>query len=74
MTTITVLPGQSIFDIAIMSYGIAERAYDIAMANGINITDDVEGVALMIPELEKNKKTVEYYTINSIKPATNLSE
>jgi len=74
MNTITPLPGQSIFDIALMTCGIAEAAYDIALANDINITDSVEGVALAIPgSIEKNKKVVEYYAINLIEPATELN-
>jgi hypothetical protein len=70
MTNITPLPGQSIFDIALMTYGIAEAAYDIALANDIDITDDVEGKLLDIPNGVKNKKVTEYYAINSITPAT----
>lgn len=71
MTIITALPGQSIFDIALMSTGVAEAAYDIALANGIDITDSVVGKPLTIPaNVEKNKRVVEYYTINLVKPAT----
>jgi len=70
MTTITPFPGQSIFDIALMTCGIVEAAYDIALASGVSITANVEGKSLMIPGVEKNKRTVEYYAINLIKPAT----
>jgi hypothetical protein len=73
MTTITPLPGQSIFDCALMVCGITESAYDIALAAGVSVTDNVEGMELAVPEgVEKNKKVVEYYSINSIAPATNL--
>jgi hypothetical protein len=70
MTTMP-LSGQSILDIALMTCGMVEAAYDIALANDIDITDNVEGKLLVIPaELTKNKKVVEYYTINEVKPAT----
>ena len=69
---ITVRSNQSIFDIAMMTCGIAEVAYDIALANNVSITDNMVGKTLVIPEVIKNKKIVEYYTINSITPATDL--
>ncbi len=75
MTTITVLSGQSMFDIALMTCGIAEAAYDIAMANGVSITGtgNVEINSLTVPEsIEKNKRVVEYYAINSLSPATDF--
>jgi len=75
MRTITPLSGQSIVDVALMTCGTAEAAYDIALANNVDITDNVEGKLLVIPlEVEKNKKTVEYYTINEIKPATYFTD
>ncbi|MCL2290818.1 MAG: hypothetical protein FWC34_09000 [Bacteroidetes bacterium] len=74
MTTITPLFGQSIFDIALKTCGIAEAAYDIALASGVSITDNVEGDLLVVPEVEKNKRIVEYYAINSISPATDYQE
>jgi hypothetical protein len=75
MTTITVLSGQSIFDIALMTCGVAEAAYDIALANNVDITDNIEGKVLVIPDaLEKNKKMVDYYTVNKIAPATDFED
>ncbi|MDR0206048.1 MAG: hypothetical protein LBI45_02160 [Bacteroidales bacterium] len=73
MRTISPLSGQSIFDIALMTCGVAEMAYDIALANEVGVTDDVENILLVIPEdAEKNRKVVEYYTINSVTPATDI--
>ena len=75
MTTITPLSGQSIFDIALITCGAAEAAYDIARSNNISITDDIEGVELTIDDnMVINKKVVEYYMINNIKPATTWQE
>jgi hypothetical protein len=71
MTTITALSGQSIFDIALMTCGAVEAAYDIAIANNVEMTYNVEGKLLVIPAaVEKNKRVVEYYAINGIMPAT----
>jgi len=68
---IVVQSNQSIFDIALMACGAVGAAYDIALANNVDITDNVEGKLLVIPlELAKNKRVVEYYTINTVAPAT----
>ena len=73
MTIIVPLSGQSVFDIALMTCGIAETAYDIALASSISITGNVEGKLLTVPEtVEKNKRAVEYYAINSVTPATDF--
>ncbi len=63
---------QTIFDIAIQACGAADAAYDIAMLNGLNITDDIAGFDLIIPKVI-NEQIVTYYSKNGIKPATGLS-
>lgn len=72
--TFKVLNNQSLFDIAIQTLGSAEAAFDIALANNISITDDLEvGQTLQIPQAVTDyvrKQTVNYYKINDIKPAT----
>jgi hypothetical protein len=71
---VKVLNNQSLFDIAIQTLGSAEAAFDIALANNLSITDDLEvGHLLQIPQQTSDyvkKQTVEYYRINGIKPAT----
>jgi len=68
---IVVLNNQSLFDIALMVSGSAAAAFDIALENGISLTDDLEsGQVLKFSGAPVNKKTVDYYTVNGIIPAT----
>jgi len=71
MTTATPLSGQSIFDVALMTRGIAEAAYDIAVDNSVSVTDDVVGLDLTVADnISANKRVVEFYSVNKISPAT----
>jgi LysM repeat protein len=68
------LNNQSLLDIAIQEMGSAEAAFDIALANNIGVTDDLQvGQTLQIPQSTNDyvrKQIVNYYKINNIKPAT----
>jgi hypothetical protein len=67
-----VLDGQSIFDIALIACGDATAAYQIAILNNINITDDLTpGQELIVPDVV-NQDVVTYYANNSLSPATAL--
>ena len=68
-----VLDGQTLLDIAIQLCGSAEAAYDIALLNGLCISDDlVVGRELMIPDV-LNKQINSYYTSKDLRPATGIS-
>lgn len=61
---------QSIIDFAIQHCGAPEMAFDVALANGISITDElVAGDHLLIP-LVINQPVVDYMSKNKVKPAT----
>lgn len=69
-----VLEGQTIFDVAIQECGSAEAGYDLAMLNGISVTDDLTaGQELLVPEAT-NKQIKAYYSQKNIKPATAYRE
>lgn len=70
MTTVTVLDRQSIFDIAIQHCGAAEAAYDIALLNGISITDELPVNSLIQKPDVIDKTIVDFYLQNNIIPAT----
>lgn len=59
MREVTVLNGQTVFDIAIQSCGDVSMAYDIALLNGIDVFADLEpGMKLNVPDtgiFEENK-------------------
>lgn len=64
--------GQSLFDISIIFLGDAMQAYDIAKANGKDVTAELPaGTELIIPEsIEANKQIVDYYASKRLNPAT----
>jgi len=62
---------QSLLDIALQYTGSAETALDIALANGISLSDDLEpGATLTLPDSQGNRAMTQYYTVNNIMPAT----
>ena len=66
--------GQSLIDIAIQECGSAEAAIQIAVENGLSVTDDLAtGTILIVPEAS-NKAVAAYYAAHSIKPATQVAE
>lgn len=74
MSTATVIDGQSLFDIAIVKCGSPESAYNIAMLNGIALTDALPvGTVLILPAVVKKDMSA-YFTDKGINPATSLTE
>ena len=67
-----ILHNQSILDIAIQHTGTVENSFDIAIANGLSISDALSaGLSLDVPEgLQKNTDVYSYYLAKDIKPAT----
>jgi len=70
MTQVTVLNGQTLFDLALQCCGDTGAAYDIAVLNDIEVTSyPAAGTVLAVPD-PYNKKVYNHYTTNNIKPAT----
>ncbi|MBQ6082974.1 MAG: hypothetical protein IJK92_01295 [Bacteroidales bacterium] len=70
MRQVKVLNGQTVFDVAIQNCGSVDAAYDIAILNNIEVTSYPEsGTVLSVPD-PIDKKVVQYYQQNEIKPAT----
>ncbi len=66
---------QSLLDIALQHTGSAETALDIALANGISLSDNLEpGATLTLPDTQGNKAMAQYYTVNNIMPATGVDD
>ena len=73
---VTAKNNQSLFDMAVQTLGSAEAIFDIAIANGISITDDLTvGQTLQITHKSdySQRRTAAYYSINGIMPATAIS-
>jgi len=68
-----VLQGQTLIDIAIQELGSAEGAFELAVLNGLSVTDDLDpGRELQLPAVV-NRSIAEYYANKGIKPATSES-
>jgi len=64
------LQGQSFFDIAIQELGSIESVYDLAVLNGLSVTDELEvGMDVLLPPVS-NKSIANFYSNKLIKPAT----
>ena len=76
MNTITVIKHQSLFDIAIQTYGTIEGIFSLCLENDIAITDELEpGRVLNVPKFDgANNEIVEYYKARNIKPATGITQ
>ena len=66
--TITRTNRQSIFDVALQYCGDAQAAFEIVDMNNLSLTD-TETPEIEISEAY-NKRVVDYYQINGVKPAT----
>lgn len=71
---ITVSQRQSLLDLALQYGGSMEAAMEIAAANGVSITDDLnDGQQLAMP-VPQNKDVTNYYVIHDICPATAITQ
>ena len=62
---------QTFFDLAIQYTGTVENAFAIAQANGKSISDELQsGTMIVIPILTQSVKTLNYYKLRTIVPAT----
>jgi len=71
----TVLHNQSLLDFAIQHTGSAQNAFEIAKANGLAISAELEaGTELIIPATVVNDTDVlQYYASRAIQPATDVT-
>jgi len=70
--TITALHNQSLLDLALQHTGTIESVFELAEANSLNITDDVQaGAPLYLGEgLGVRNEILSYYTAKNLQPAT----
>lgn len=65
------LQAQSFYDLAIVYTGMATNAVAIAIVNAMLVSDAIEGVEIIIPdELPNNKKVIDFFARETLKPAT----
>lgn len=74
MGTVKVKDRQTLLDVALQTSGSVEAVMDLALANGLSITDELsDGQVLEVAEV-KDVAVVSRYEINSIFPATEASD
>lgn len=68
------LSGQSLFDMAILLEGSVEAAFDIALENGMSLTDEIPpGRRVKYSGAAVSPQVVRYFEANRLLPATVLS-
>ena len=72
---ITALHNQSLLDLALQHTGTIESVFELAEANSLNITDDVQaGAPLYLGEgFGVRNEILNYYTAKNLQPATAFS-
>lgn len=75
MKKITIISNQSVFDVAIQAFGSVNAAFDLAFANNLSITSDLQpGQTLIIPEsLFLNQDVKNYFLGKQRKIATHIA-
>ena len=69
--TIQVLNGQSLFDFSIEHLGSAAHVYELAKINNKSVSEFVTaGEIFLLPQVQKNKAVIKYFTVKEQKPAT----
>lgn len=68
------LSGQSLLDLAILLAGSAEAAFDLALENGMSLTDEVApGQVVRYSGAAVSKQVAQYFAANRLQPATAIS-
>lgn len=74
MGTVVVKDRQTLLDIALQTSGSMEAVVDLALANGLSITDELSDGRVLETVEVIDAEVVERYEINGIFPATEASD
>lgn len=69
---ITILENQRVIDIAMQELGDVEMIFDLALLNGVSVTDDLSaGTLFTVPDFDKTKRaTVNLFLKKGVEPAS----
>jgi hypothetical protein len=73
MQRITVRNNQTLLDLSLQTTGSVEEAFNLALANGLGITDEVATGTLLARTDVVDEMVVEQYTADRIIPATGIT-
>lgn len=65
---------QSLLDIAVQHCGSVEQAFQMALLNGLSLTEDVQAGANLELAPAADASVVSYYTVNELQPATAVTD
>ena len=65
---------QNLLDMAVQIAGSMEAAFDLAVANGVSLTDTLDDGQILDTVAAENADTVRRYSVQGIQPATALDE
>lgn len=73
---VTVLHNQSLLDVCLQHTGSIEGIFELAMANDLAITEDVQAGAVLelLEGIAMDKDILNYYRTKAIQPATAIIE
>lgn len=73
---VTVLHNQSILDIAIQYTGMVENSFDIAVYNGLSVSDSLSsGMNITIPEgIDTDVDVINDFSSKILQPATGITD
>ena len=69
----TVLPYQSLLDVAVSATGDAETAYDIAVLNGMTLSDEPKPGTVLDAPVPAKRMVAEFFRHNA-QPATAIAD
>lgn len=71
---VTVLEGQSLFDLAVQTAGSVEAVFALAVANGLGITGTLQPGQLLATVTVREQGIYAYYRAKGLAPATGRVE
>lgn len=75
MRPVSVLNGQTVFDVALQECGDAAAAFDIAAINDMEVTSAPPiGTTLYVPDAAAGRSVAREYAAKGVRPATACSE
>ena len=74
MKIVKVNENQSLFDFAIQTAGEASAAFELAILNGLSVTEDLVVGREQILSAAANREIANYYSNRQLQPATGITD
>jgi hypothetical protein len=74
MAKVVVLEEQTLFDIAVQECGSIEAAFELAVNNGLFVTDTVNAGGEITGAAKVKDAVADYFAVNRLRPATRIND